>query len=101
MPLASCTMAGLKPATRQEARNSSLVAHLLGQLGPSAAVQVVEEPIRKGRNIAIQVMLLTQQATGDAISTRIRGNWPGRHQLRQTHRGRAGGRAGERDPPAR
>src|SRR5215204_4046592 len=29
----------------------------------------VEELIRKGRNVAIQVMLLTQRATGDAIPT--------------------------------
>jgi hypothetical protein len=34
----------------------------------------VEELIRKGRNVAIQVMLLTQRATGDAIPTRIRDN---------------------------
>src|SRR4029453_8866583 len=32
------------------------------------------ELIRKGRNVAIQVMLLTQRATGDAIPTRIRDN---------------------------
>ena len=30
--------------------------------------------MRKGRNVAIQVMLLTQRATGDAIPTRIRDN---------------------------
>src|SRR5512133_512455 len=35
---------------------------------------LVEELIRKGRNVAIQVMLLTQRATGDAIPTRIRDN---------------------------
>ena len=29
--------------------------------------RLVEELIRKGRNVAIQVMLLTQRATGDAI----------------------------------
>src|SRR5215208_2484066 len=34
--------------------------------------RLVEELIRKGRNVAIQVMLLTQRATGDAIPTRIR-----------------------------
>jgi len=34
----------------------------------------VEELVRKGRNVAIQVMLLTQRATGDAIPTRIRDN---------------------------
>jgi DNA segregation ATPase FtsK/SpoIIIE, S-DNA-T family len=36
--------------------------------------RVVEELIRKGRNVAVQVMLLTQRATGDAIPTRIRDN---------------------------
>jgi DNA segregation ATPase FtsK/SpoIIIE, S-DNA-T family len=32
--------------------------------------RLVEELIRKGRKVAIQVMLLTQRATGDAIPTR-------------------------------
>jgi S-DNA-T family DNA segregation ATPase FtsK/SpoIIIE len=36
--------------------------------------RLVEELIRKGRNVAMQVMLLTQRATGDAIPTRIRDN---------------------------
>jgi S-DNA-T family DNA segregation ATPase FtsK/SpoIIIE len=36
--------------------------------------RLVEELIRKGRNVAIQVMVLTQRATGDAIPTRIRDN---------------------------
>jgi S-DNA-T family DNA segregation ATPase FtsK/SpoIIIE len=36
--------------------------------------RLVEELIRKGRNVVIQVMLLTQRATGDAIPTRIRDN---------------------------
>jgi DNA segregation ATPase FtsK/SpoIIIE, S-DNA-T family len=36
--------------------------------------RLVEELIRKGRNVAIQVMLLTQRANGDAIPTRIRDN---------------------------
>jgi S-DNA-T family DNA segregation ATPase FtsK/SpoIIIE len=36
--------------------------------------RLVEELIRKGRNVAIQTMLLTQRATGDAIPTRIRDN---------------------------
>jgi S-DNA-T family DNA segregation ATPase FtsK/SpoIIIE len=36
--------------------------------------RLVEELVRKGRNVAIQVMLLTQRATGDAIATRIRDN---------------------------
>jgi DNA segregation ATPase FtsK/SpoIIIE, S-DNA-T family len=36
--------------------------------------RLVEELIRKGRNVAIQVLLLTQRATGDAVPTRIRDN---------------------------
>jgi S-DNA-T family DNA segregation ATPase FtsK/SpoIIIE len=36
--------------------------------------RLVEELIRKGRNVAIQTLLLTQRATGDAIPTRIRDN---------------------------
>jgi DNA segregation ATPase FtsK/SpoIIIE, S-DNA-T family len=36
--------------------------------------RLVEELVRKGRNVAVQVMLLTQRATGDAIPTRIRDN---------------------------
>ena len=36
--------------------------------------RLVEELIKKGRNVAIQVMLFTQRATGDAIPTRIRDN---------------------------
>jgi S-DNA-T family DNA segregation ATPase FtsK/SpoIIIE len=36
--------------------------------------RLVEELIRKGRNVAIGVVLLTQRATGDAIPTRIRDN---------------------------
>jgi S-DNA-T family DNA segregation ATPase FtsK/SpoIIIE len=36
--------------------------------------RLVEELVRKGRNVAIEVMLLTQRATGDAIPTRIRDN---------------------------
>src|SRR5918993_399050 len=72
-----------------------LVAHLLGQLAPSPAIQFVlidgkggpdydllmprawlstKGDLGKGRNVAIQVMLLTQRATGDAIPTRIRDN---------------------------
>jgi S-DNA-T family DNA segregation ATPase FtsK/SpoIIIE len=34
----------------------------------------VEELIRKGRNVGIQVVLARQKATGDAILTRIRDN---------------------------
>jgi hypothetical protein len=36
--------------------------------------RLVEELIRKGRNVAIQIKLLTQRATGDAIPARIRDN---------------------------
>ncbi|HEX5144952.1 MAG TPA: hypothetical protein VFW21_13890 [Mycobacterium sp.] len=36
--------------------------------------RLVEELIRKGRNVGIQVILATQKATGDAIPTRIRDN---------------------------
>jgi DNA segregation ATPase FtsK/SpoIIIE, S-DNA-T family len=36
--------------------------------------RLVEEVVCKGRNVAVQVMLLTQRATGDAIPTRIRDN---------------------------
>ena len=36
--------------------------------------RMVEELIRKGRNVGIQVILATQKATGDAIPTRIRDN---------------------------
>jgi DNA segregation ATPase FtsK/SpoIIIE, S-DNA-T family len=35
---------------------------------------LVEELVRKGRNVGIQVILATQKATGDAIPTRIRDN---------------------------
>ena len=36
--------------------------------------RLVEELIRKGRNVGIQVILATQKATGDAIPTKIRDN---------------------------
>src|SRR4029453_14698869 len=36
--------------------------------------RLVEELVRKGRNVAVQAVLLTQRATGDAIPTRIRDN---------------------------
>jgi DNA segregation ATPase FtsK/SpoIIIE, S-DNA-T family len=36
--------------------------------------RLVEELVRKGRNVAVQVVLLTQRATADAIPTRIRDN---------------------------
>jgi S-DNA-T family DNA segregation ATPase FtsK/SpoIIIE len=49
--------------------------------------RLVEELIRKGRNVAIQVMLLTQRATGDAIPTRIRDNCQGGDLVRDPHRG--------------
>jgi DNA segregation ATPase FtsK/SpoIIIE, S-DNA-T family len=38
------------------------------------AARLVEELVRKGRNVAVQVLLLTQRATADAIPTRIRDN---------------------------
>jgi S-DNA-T family DNA segregation ATPase FtsK/SpoIIIE len=37
-------------------------------------VRLVEELVRKGRNVGIQVILATQKATGDAIPTKIRDN---------------------------
>jgi S-DNA-T family DNA segregation ATPase FtsK/SpoIIIE len=37
-------------------------------------IRLVEELVRKGRNVGIQVVLATQKATGDAIPTRIRDN---------------------------
>ncbi|MDG4802937.1 FtsK/SpoIIIE domain-containing protein [Micromonospora sp. WMMD980] len=36
--------------------------------------RLVEELIRKGRNVGIQVVLATQKATGDAIPTKVRDN---------------------------
>ncbi|BCJ52815.1 hypothetical protein Asp14428_42900 [Actinoplanes sp. NBRC 14428] len=36
--------------------------------------RLVEELVRKGRNVGIQVILATQKATGDAIPTKIRDN---------------------------
>jgi S-DNA-T family DNA segregation ATPase FtsK/SpoIIIE len=55
-----------RKGTSQEVKaHNALVAELS---------RLVEELIRKGRNVAIQVMLLTQRATGDAIPTRIRDN---------------------------
>jgi DNA helicase HerA-like ATPase len=61
--------------------------------------RLVEELIRKGRNVAIQVMLLMQRATGDAIPTRIRDNCQVAISLRP---GRSMGRwpRGGGDPPA-
>ncbi len=38
------------------------------------STRIVEELIRKGRNVGIQVILATQKATADAIPTRIRDN---------------------------
>jgi S-DNA-T family DNA segregation ATPase FtsK/SpoIIIE len=55
-----------RKGTRPEVKaHNALVAELS---------RLVEELIRKGRNVAIQVLLLTQRATGDAIPTRIRDN---------------------------
>ena len=52
--------------------------HLTGGQGPQRrgrrAVAAGRGADPKGRNVAIQVMLLTQRATGDAIPTRIRDN---------------------------
>jgi DNA segregation ATPase FtsK/SpoIIIE, S-DNA-T family len=62
--------------------------------------RLVEELIRKGRNVAIQVMLLTQRATGDAIPTRIRDNCQVAISFANPHRRRRRGRAGRGDPPA-
>lgn len=38
------------------------------------STRIIEELVRKGRNVGIQVVLATQKATGDAIPTRIRDN---------------------------
>ena len=38
------------------------------------SARIIEELVRKGRNVGIQVILATQKATGDAIPTRIRDN---------------------------
>lgn len=38
------------------------------------SARMVEELVRKGRNVGIQVILATQKATGDAIPTKIRDN---------------------------
>ncbi len=38
------------------------------------SARMIEELVRKGRNVGIQVILATQKATGDAIPTRIRDN---------------------------
>lgn len=38
------------------------------------SARLVEELVRKGRNVGIQVILATQKATGDAIPTKIRDN---------------------------
>nr|WP_244945261.1 FtsK/SpoIIIE domain-containing protein [Couchioplanes caeruleus] len=38
------------------------------------SARLVEELVRKGRNVAIQVVLATQKATGDAVPTKIRDN---------------------------
>ena len=38
------------------------------------SARIIEELVRKGRNVGIQVVLATQKATGDAIPTKIRDN---------------------------
>jgi DNA segregation ATPase FtsK/SpoIIIE, S-DNA-T family len=55
-----------RKGTSPEVKNHNAVVAELSRL--------VEELVRKGRNVAVQVMLLTQRATGDAIPTRIRDN---------------------------
>jgi hypothetical protein len=62
--------------------------------------RLVEELIRKGRNVAIQVMLLTQRATGDAIPTRIRDNCQVAISFATRTLDGGGGRLGGGDPPA-
>jgi hypothetical protein len=51
--------------------------------------RLVEELVRKGRNVAIGVMLLTQRPPGQL---------PGRDQLRHPHPGRCRGRLGRVEP---
>jgi DNA segregation ATPase FtsK/SpoIIIE, S-DNA-T family len=62
--------------------------------------RLVEELVRKGRNVAIQVLLLTQRATGDAIPTRIRDNCQVAISFATRDCGRRGGGVGGGDPPA-
>ncbi|MBS2966446.1 hypothetical protein KGA66_25620 [Actinocrinis puniceicyclus] len=38
------------------------------------SARIIEELVRKGRNVGIQIVLATQKATGDAIPTKIRDN---------------------------
>jgi DNA segregation ATPase FtsK/SpoIIIE, S-DNA-T family len=61
--------------------------------------RLVEELVRKGRNVAIQVMLLTQRATGDAIPT-ASGTTARSPSASPPHPGWGGRRVGRGDPPA-
>ena len=56
-----------------EAKGSDPEAKRRDQLARESA-RIVEELVRKGRNVGIQVILATQKATGDAIPTKIRDN---------------------------
>ena len=56
-----------------EAKGADPESKRLDALARESA-RLVEELIRKGRNVGIQVILATQKATGDAIPTRIRDN---------------------------
>ena len=62
--------------------------------------RLVEELIRKGRSVAIQVMLLTKRATGDAIANPDPRQLPSGDLLCCPHRGWGGGGLGGGDPPA-
>ena len=56
-----------------EAKGSDPETKRRDQLARESA-RIVEELVRKGRNVGIQVILATQKATGDAIPTKIRDN---------------------------
>jgi hypothetical protein len=62
--------------------------------------RLVEELIRKGRNVAIQVMAPHPAGHRRCHPHPDPGQLPGRHQLRHPHRRRRGGRLGRGDPPA-
>jgi hypothetical protein len=48
--------------------------------------RLIEELIRKGRNVGIQVILATQKATDDAIPTKMASHPPRPHPRRRSHR---------------
>ncbi len=56
-----------------EAKGSDAESRRLDALAREST-RIVEELIRKGRNVGIQVILATQKATADAIPTKIRDN---------------------------